>query len=182
MSHETRITLVRCWPDDIHRVLTAAGVRQVGYVPDSGHARLIESGARGQAHARRPAHDGGGRRRRCRRRLARRRAQRAADAVERRRQLHQHARHGRRSAAFRCSCSSPCAASGASSTRGRCRCRRLPCRRSTAIGVVVQDGGSSRRGRRNRSGRGPARVQHLPRGRRSDLAARRRSQTIQVTA
>lgn len=29
------------WPDDIHRVLTDANVRQVGYVPDSGHARLI---------------------------------------------------------------------------------------------------------------------------------------------
>lgn len=29
------------WPDDIHRVLTGANVRQVGYVPDSGHARLI---------------------------------------------------------------------------------------------------------------------------------------------
>ena len=30
------------WPDDIHRVLADAGVRQVTYVPDSGHARLIE--------------------------------------------------------------------------------------------------------------------------------------------
>lgn len=29
------------WPDDIHRVLIGAGVRQVAYVPDSGHARLI---------------------------------------------------------------------------------------------------------------------------------------------
>ena len=29
------------WPDDIHRVLAEAGVRQVAYVPDSGHARLI---------------------------------------------------------------------------------------------------------------------------------------------
>jgi len=29
------------WPDDIHRVLTDANVRQVAYVPDSGHARLI---------------------------------------------------------------------------------------------------------------------------------------------
>jgi len=30
------------WPDDIHRVLIRAGVRQVAYVPDSGHARLID--------------------------------------------------------------------------------------------------------------------------------------------
>ena len=30
------------WPDTIHRILAETGVRQVGYVPDSGHARLIE--------------------------------------------------------------------------------------------------------------------------------------------
>jgi sulfopyruvate decarboxylase alpha subunit len=30
------------WPDDIHRELSAAGVRVVGYVPDAGHKRLIE--------------------------------------------------------------------------------------------------------------------------------------------
>jgi len=30
------------WPDDIHRILSTAGVRQVGYVPDAGHARLIK--------------------------------------------------------------------------------------------------------------------------------------------
>jgi len=29
------------WPDDIHGVLAGMGVKQVGYVPDSGHARLI---------------------------------------------------------------------------------------------------------------------------------------------
>lgn len=29
------------WPEDIHRVLVETGVKQVGYVPDSGHARLI---------------------------------------------------------------------------------------------------------------------------------------------
>jgi len=29
------------WPEDIHRVLREMNVRQVGYVPDSGHARLI---------------------------------------------------------------------------------------------------------------------------------------------
>jgi len=30
------------WPERIHAVLTASNVRQVPYVPDSGHARLIE--------------------------------------------------------------------------------------------------------------------------------------------
>ncbi len=30
------------WRDDIFAVLQAAGIRQVGYVPDAGHARLIE--------------------------------------------------------------------------------------------------------------------------------------------
>ncbi len=30
------------WPGEIHRELTAAKVRQVGYVPDAGHKRLIE--------------------------------------------------------------------------------------------------------------------------------------------
>lgn len=30
------------WPDVIHRVLRELNVRQVGYVPDSGHARLID--------------------------------------------------------------------------------------------------------------------------------------------
>ena len=29
------------WPDELHRTLKAAGVRQVGYVPDAGHQRLI---------------------------------------------------------------------------------------------------------------------------------------------
>jgi sulfopyruvate decarboxylase alpha subunit len=29
------------WADEIHRILVDANVRQVGYVPDSGHARLI---------------------------------------------------------------------------------------------------------------------------------------------
>jgi sulfopyruvate decarboxylase alpha subunit len=37
-SHESRAA---SWPDDIHSVLRSAGVRQVAYVPDSGHARLI---------------------------------------------------------------------------------------------------------------------------------------------
>jgi sulfopyruvate decarboxylase alpha subunit len=30
------------WPDAIYKTLKAAGVRQVGYVPDAGHKRLIE--------------------------------------------------------------------------------------------------------------------------------------------
>ena len=30
------------WPEEIHRVLRNQGIRQVTYVPDSGHARLIE--------------------------------------------------------------------------------------------------------------------------------------------
>ena len=30
------------WPQQIHRILSAAGVRQVAYVPDAGHTRLIE--------------------------------------------------------------------------------------------------------------------------------------------
>jgi sulfopyruvate decarboxylase TPP-binding subunit len=30
------------WPDDIFAALKAAEIRQVGYVPDAGHARLIE--------------------------------------------------------------------------------------------------------------------------------------------
>jgi len=30
------------WPEAIYRILKDAGVRQVGYVPDAGHKRLIE--------------------------------------------------------------------------------------------------------------------------------------------
>src|SRR5262245_64905188 len=30
------------WSDEIFQVLKSSGIRQVGYVPDSGHARLIE--------------------------------------------------------------------------------------------------------------------------------------------
>jgi len=30
------------WPLEVHRLLTAGGVRIVGYVPDAGHKRLIE--------------------------------------------------------------------------------------------------------------------------------------------
>jgi sulfopyruvate decarboxylase alpha subunit len=38
-STESRISA--SWPDAIHGVLVSMGVKQVGYVPDSGHARLI---------------------------------------------------------------------------------------------------------------------------------------------
>ena len=34
---------VPAWPDEVHAVLKAAGVRQAAYVPDAGHARLIEA-------------------------------------------------------------------------------------------------------------------------------------------
>jgi sulfopyruvate decarboxylase alpha subunit len=30
------------WPDELHRTLKAASIRQVGYVPDAGHKRLIK--------------------------------------------------------------------------------------------------------------------------------------------
>ena len=30
------------WPDRLFETLKAGGVRQAGYVPDAGHARLIE--------------------------------------------------------------------------------------------------------------------------------------------
>ncbi len=35
-------TMQASWPDELHRTLKAANVRQVGYVPDAGHKRLIE--------------------------------------------------------------------------------------------------------------------------------------------
>jgi sulfopyruvate decarboxylase alpha subunit len=38
-SDDSRTSIL--WPDEVHRVLVDANVRQVGYVPDSGHARLI---------------------------------------------------------------------------------------------------------------------------------------------
>ena len=39
-SHPSRTS--SSWPEDVHRVLGDMNVRQVAYVPDSGHARLIE--------------------------------------------------------------------------------------------------------------------------------------------
>ena len=38
-GHETRSAL--SWPDEVHAKLRELNVRQVGYVPDTGHARLI---------------------------------------------------------------------------------------------------------------------------------------------
>jgi len=38
-SHESRASMA--WPDEVHANLRDLGVRQVGYVPDTGHARLI---------------------------------------------------------------------------------------------------------------------------------------------
>ena len=38
-SHESRRS--NSWPDEVHSVLRELDVRQVAYVPDSGHARLI---------------------------------------------------------------------------------------------------------------------------------------------
>lgn len=36
------VALDPAWPDEIYDVLKAAGIRQACYVPDAGHARLIE--------------------------------------------------------------------------------------------------------------------------------------------
>ena len=36
------MSAVSSWPDAIHGALGALGVRQVAYVPDAGHSRLIE--------------------------------------------------------------------------------------------------------------------------------------------
>ena len=34
-------TTEKSWPDTIHGHFRRAGIRQVGYVPDAGHSRLI---------------------------------------------------------------------------------------------------------------------------------------------
>ena len=39
-SHQSRFS--GSWPDQLHRVFRDQGMRQIAYVPDSGHARLIE--------------------------------------------------------------------------------------------------------------------------------------------
>ncbi len=39
-NHQSRFP--GSWPDQVHSVLREHGVRQVAYVPDTGHARLIE--------------------------------------------------------------------------------------------------------------------------------------------
>ena len=38
----TESTTQPAWADEIHRILADADVRQVCYVPDAGHTRLIE--------------------------------------------------------------------------------------------------------------------------------------------
>jgi sulfopyruvate decarboxylase alpha subunit len=38
----TRAAAAADWRDDVFAVLKAAAIRQIGYVPDAGHARLIE--------------------------------------------------------------------------------------------------------------------------------------------
>lgn len=42
MKGGTKAGAATRWPDDIYDVLCDAGVTQVAYVPDAGHARLIE--------------------------------------------------------------------------------------------------------------------------------------------
>jgi sulfopyruvate decarboxylase TPP-binding subunit len=39
---EPTSTALSDWQDEIFNALKAADIRQVGYVPDAGHARLIE--------------------------------------------------------------------------------------------------------------------------------------------
>ena len=41
-SAAVSVALVASWPEEIHQVLSELKIRQVAYVPDSGHARLIE--------------------------------------------------------------------------------------------------------------------------------------------
>ena len=42
MNHSTASSDSDQWPEAIFKVLQDAGVSQVAYVPDAGHARLIE--------------------------------------------------------------------------------------------------------------------------------------------
>lgn len=37
-----RTAVSQCWPEELYRILKRAAVRQVSYVPDVGHSRLIE--------------------------------------------------------------------------------------------------------------------------------------------
>ncbi len=79
------------WPDQLFDVIKGADVRQVGYVPDAGHARADRSLQGRQRYPRCRALDRRRGHRARGRRLARPPAHRAANAVERGRQLHQHA-------------------------------------------------------------------------------------------
>ena len=89
------------WSEGVFALFKQQGIRQVSLVPDAGHSRLIEL-CEADSDLRlvgltteEEGHRAG------RRRLARRRARRTADAVERRRQLHQHAVAARAAAASR---------------------------------------------------------------------------------
>ena len=62
------------WPDRLFAALKRADMRQVGYVPDAGHSRLIERCRADPGYPRRGAHHRGGGRGARRRRLARRRS------------------------------------------------------------------------------------------------------------
>ena len=42
MAPKTRTTARAAWPDEIYNVLIRERVRQVAYVPDAGHTRLID--------------------------------------------------------------------------------------------------------------------------------------------
>ena len=65
---------MQAWNDEIYDALAEAGVRQIAYVPDAGHTRLIERCAADPTMRAVVADDRGGRRRAARRRLARRRS------------------------------------------------------------------------------------------------------------
>ena len=42
MARKTRTAARDAWPDDIYDVLLRERIRQVAYVPDAGHTRLID--------------------------------------------------------------------------------------------------------------------------------------------
>ena len=91
------------WSDALYDTLLDAGVRQVGYVPDAGHKRLIELCLADKEHARGRAQHRGGRHR-PRSPARRSAAQRGALLMQSSGvgQLHQPALARCASAAFRC--------------------------------------------------------------------------------
>ena len=91
----------RAWPREIFDVFKQVGIEQIAFVPDAGHTQLIkdcEADNAMETVSLTTEEEGVA----CCRRLARRQARRAADAVVRRRQLHQHAVACRTNAASRC--------------------------------------------------------------------------------